>query len=358
MAAIGIVINKKMTPTPRKIYLGIICIYLIIVVGLRYRVGVDTISYMASFKHLRDISHIFDSDIFSYRYEPGYLLLNSFVKSFTKEFWVVQIIVATIVNGCIFTFLYQNCRNVFVGVIIFLFLQWFYFSMEIMRESIAISIFLLNYKNLEKRNWIRYYLISLLCISFHYSAAVTLFFPFVKFLKLNFAFIIFCALMLAVAPLAEGINNLLSISPIASRVDQYVSNADDLNLNWKLAELFRSGFPAIAVVTVYKILKRHFRFESILLFQILLCAGAFALPLLFSRFTNYTSLFVTVSIANLLSSPDIIRRIKFLLACFIVLTQVFYYFSMYPRWFPYVSVFNPHQIHEREQIWKHDFISW
>lgn len=358
LAAAGVVVNKKMTTAPRIIYLAIICIYVILVVGLRYRVGVDTISYMNSFRHIRDLNHIFDSDIFSYRYEPGYLLLNSFVKSFTKEFWVLQLIVAAVVNGCIFTFLYQNCKNVFVGVIIFLYLQWFYFNMEIMRESIAISIFLLNYRNLENNNWIRYYLFSLLCISFHYSAVVTCFFPLAKVLKPNITFVVLCMAALAVTPLFERLNEMLSVFSFGGRLDMYVSTADKLNINWKLAELMRTGAPAILTLLAYRKFKEKCRFEKMLLLQIAFCMGAFAMPIIFSRFTNYTSLFATVALANFLCMEINARKFKMCLICLIILTQGFYYYSMYPRWFPYVSIFEPRQIHEREQIWKHDFITW
>lgn len=358
LAAAGIVINKRMTPTPRKIYLGIICTYVVIIIGLRYRVGVDTISYMASFKHIRDLNHIFDSDIFSYRYEPGYLLLNSLVKTFTKEFWVMQMVVAAIVNGCIFIFLYRYCRNVFVGVIIFLFMQWLYFSTEIMRESIAISIFLLNYRNFEKNDWVKYYLVSLIYIPFHYSAVVTWLFPLAKMLKPNLTFIIFCIIALAITPVIEYLSGIIPFLSVVTRLEQYVTNAAGLNLNWKLAELMRTGMPAIAVLIAFRMAGIKCGQEKMLLLQILFCMGAFAIPIIFSRFTNYTTMFVTVGVANFLCDKEAARRLRIGLMCFIILTQGFYYYSMYPRWFPYVSIFNPHQIHEREQIWKHDFITW
>lgn len=358
LAAAGMVVNKRMTSTPRKIYLGIICIYVIIIVGLRYRVGVDTISYMASFKQIRDLDHIFDSDIFSYRYEPGYLLLNSLVKTFTKEFWVMQMIVGAIVNGCIFAFLYRYCKNVFVGVMIFLFMQWFYFSMEIMRESIAISIFLLNYRNLEKNNWTRYYLVSLIYIPFHYSSVVTWLFPLAKMLKPNMAFVIFCIAALAITPVIERLYELIPFLSLANRLDQYVTNAAGLNLNWKLAELMRTGVPSMAVVMAYRMAKIRCPQEKMLLLQILFCMGAFAIPMIFSRFTNYTTMFVTVGAANFLCDIESSRKLRVALLGIILLSQGFYYYSMYPRWFPYVSIFNPHQVHEREQIWKHDFITW
>lgn len=230
--------------------------------------------------------------------------------------------------------------------------------MEIMRESVAISIFLLNYRNLEKKNWVAYYLVSLLCMSFHYSLCHNMVFPFARFLKPNWSFIVFCIIAVAFTPIFDYLANTLSFLSFDYRIAYYLSNADDLNLNWKLAELFRAGCPAIATVVLYRYIKKNMPLQNMVLLQILFCFGAFAIPIVFSRFANYTTLFVTVAIANFICSEKATRSLKTLLICFIIMTQGFYYYSMYPRWFPYVSVFNPKMIHEREQIWKHDFITW
>lgn len=358
LVIIGIIFNSKMTPVPRKIFLGLICAYLVILLGLRYCVGVDTISYTRSFKHIPPIDRLFDKNIFTYRYEPGYLIINSIVKYFTHEFWPVQMIVAAILNGSVFVFLYKYCKNVFIGIFFFLILQWFYFSMEIMRESIAVSIFLLNYRNLEHKNWVRYYLFSILSVFFHYSAAITLFMPLARILKPNLTFLTLCLCALAVTPLVERFNDMISTLSIAARFDQYVSNADNLNLNWKLAELMKSGFPAIVGLMIYLKYKIKCKVQQMLLVQIALCVAAFAVPLMFSRFTNYTSMFVTVAIANIMSDKRFHTNLRILLFAFVLLTQSFFYATKYQRWYPYVSIFDPHSVHAREQIWKHDFITW
>ena len=355
---IGVLFNNRMKPTPRKIFLAVICIYFILVIGLRYRVGVDTITYMWTFKSLKSIDKIFATGIFTYRYEPGYLLLTSLVRTFTDQFWVMQTVVATIVTSFIFIFLYRYCRNVFVGILFYLLLQWFYFSMEIMRESIALSIFLLNYRNLEEKKWGKYYFFSLFSIVFHYSAAIIWFIPLARYLKPNWVYFLLCACAIAATPIMQSVNEMLSFLTFSQRIDQYVAKADSLNLNWKLAELMRSGFPAIAVVMAYRIIRQKFAMRQMLLLQILFCMGAFAVPIVFSRFSNYTSMFVTVALANFVCSDRASQFLKCIIICFVIMTQSFYYYSMLPRWYPYVSIFNPKQIHQREQIWKHDFITW
>lgn len=357
LAFVGIFLNKKMTSSVKKIYLGIILAYVILLLGFRYRVGVDTISYMMAYKHVHSLNHFFSSNIFSERYEPGYLFVCSFCRTFFgKEFWPVQMIMAAITNGCIFIFLYRYCRNVFVGICIFFLLQWFYFSTDIIRESAAIGIFLLNYRNIEKKRWLLYYIFSLFSISFHYSAIIIWAIPLATYLKPNFLYIVVCVSFIAITPIVEFLNNFLPTSSISSRIDQYLAISDLLNLNWKIGESIRSALPTIAVLIAYRIVKTKISVQPMLLLQILFCCGAFAIPIVFSRFANYTALFTTVAIANFICTKQFSKWLRTSLLCFILMTQTYYYYTMYPRWFPYVSIFNPKQINEREQIWKVDFI--
>lgn len=353
----GAIYNKKFPVTIRKTYLFIIFLYLVLLLGLRYRVGVDTISYMMAYKHVKTLDHFWTAKLLYQRYEPGYLFICSLCKTlFGNEFWPVQIIMAAITNGCIFIFLYKHCRNVFVGVCIYFLLQCLYFSTDIIRESAAIGIFLLNYSNIEKKKWINYYLLSLLSISFHYSAIIICFFPLAKLLKINIFYIIACICALAVTPIVEFLNNFLPANSISGRITQYLSISDNLNLNWRIGEMIRCALPAFAILAAYRIAKEKTMFKSMILLQILFCFGAFAIPIVFSRFTNYTTMFVCVALANILCISAINKWLRISLCVFVLLTQSYYYYTLYPRWIPYVSIFDPKQIKEREQIWKVDFI--
>lgn len=356
LALAGAFHNYRMDRRVRWIFLGVIWAYVVVVLGLRFRVGVDTISYMISFKHVKPITQFFQMDFTLQRYEPGYLLVCSLCRTFSKDFWLLQMVMAAITNACIFIFLQRSCRNVFVGLLVFFAIQWLYLSMEVIREGTAIGIFLLNYRNLEEKRWLRYYLFSLLSIAFHYSAIVIWLFPLACLLKPNATYLTFCILALAVTPVFEFIGDRIAILSVAKRIHQYLSITEYLNINWRLGEFIRSAFPALAVLAVCRFYRLKADFRSMLLLQILFCIGAFAIPVIFSRFTNYTSIFVTVALANILMTETVAKTVRTALVCFVLLTQSYWYVQMYPRWVPYVSVFNPKRIHEREQIWKNDFI--
>lgn len=351
--------NNRMTDTIRKSVLTGICIYVILILGLRYEVGVDTLSYMRSYHNIPSLEHFFSASTFERsRFEPGFLFVCSLCKTFSDDFWLLQIVMATITNGCIFFFLYKNSKNVFIGVSLYFLMRWLYFSTEIMRESAAIGIFLLNFQNLQKKNWIKYYLFSIFSILFHYSAIIIWFFPFVKILNNKTIFYVSCITFLLVTPLVERLNELLQIAAVYGRIDQYTTGIDDLNLNWRIGELIRSAFPAIATLAGYQILKIHSKFDNFVKLQIIFCMGAFAIPLIFSRFTNYTSAFVIVAASDLIISLKSHNRLKALFICFIILTQANYYRVYYKAWIPYHSVFYPEKSVDRHIMYRDVFLQW
>lgn len=348
--------TRRRLPKQGKIaLLLLVLLYVVMLVGLRYRVGVDTIAYMSEFRTIPAIDRFLTINFLESHYEPGYLLICSVCKTFTNEFWPVQLIFGGITNGCIFLFLYRNCRNVFIGVLLYFVCQWFYFSFEIMRESAAVGIFLLNYRNLERRRWGRYYLLSLLSLSFHFSAMIVWFIPLTRFLRVNVWFVLVCIASLAVTPLVEHLNRLIHIASITGRLDHYLENADLLNLNARLGVVLRAGVPAMLLLSAWLIRGIRSRFVHLVLLQILLCCATFAIPDIFLRFINYTSLFVTAGIANLLTTHRIREWTKIALVSLVLLSQSHFFYINHTRWIPYVSIFNPHRILERDRIFRHDF---
>lgn len=348
IAVTGIFFDKRMSPAFRKSYLLILCLYVILVIGFRYKVGLDTIGYMKYYSRMPDLAHFFSPYTFSkFRFEPGYLFICALCKSISPEFWLLQMVVGAITNGCIFIFFYKYCRNVFIGIALYLLLHALYFSTEIMREGMAVGIFLLNVENLFKKKWLNFYLLSLLSIMFHYSAIVTLFFPLAQWIRLNWIFILLCVFFIAITPLVERLNGLLQFAAISGRIDRYMEIADTLNFNWRIGELIKSAFPAIATVIILKYRNIHTRFLFLILLQIIFCMGAFAIPLVFSRFTNYTTLFVTLTIANILAIPKVAAWLRTVLISGVILSQAYNFYLMYDRWFPYVSVFYPENVPQR-----------
>ncbi|MDE6297894.1 MAG: EpsG family protein, partial [Muribaculaceae bacterium] len=262
----------------------------------------------------------------------------------------VQLIMNTIMTVCVSIFLYQNCKNVFVGMFFFLIIQWLYFSTEVMRESVAIGIFLLNFKNIEKKRWIRYYLFSILSLSFHYSAILIWFIPFAKYLRVNWLYIIGCIGMLSVTPLVENLNNMIHLGVVSSKISTYVNQADVGTIFWRIGEFIKTGIPALLCLVLYYFARKKNILQPYILLQFMFCCGAFAIPIIFQRFTNYTTLFVTVALANYVTDKKIAFPLRATLIGVICITQSYYYYSMVHTWIPYESIFDPVKVPKREEF--------
>lgn len=340
-----------MTPQREILAVGFLCVYMILLMGLRYRVGLDTINYMSSFSQLPSWHSFAHSNIFENRFEPGYMAICILCKSVSKDFWLVQLIFSAITNIGIFVFIYRYCKNPFWGIFTYIVIAWLYFSAEIMRESAAISVFLLNYENLRKHNWIKYYLFSIFSIILHFSAIFIWFFPLVTKLKHVSKYYIMLVLLFATCmPFFENINEYLTGS-IALRVAGNLDRVETINMNWRIAFLLRSAvLPAFSIYIAHR---NHIyeQFKPFVLFHILLCAGSFSIPLIFLRFTNYTILFVCVYVSNLIVCNRLTSFTRVCIVGLMLLSHVHYYSTMKDRWIPYHSIVNPVKDKTREKMW-------
>lgn len=344
-------VNHRLTYRTRIFFILCVYAYLVLLMGLRFRVGIDTLNYMSSYDSVPELKKVFDIDFSTARFEPGYILLCSLCRSITPDFWLLQCVHSLILNGCVFYFLHKNTTNIFTGICVYIILCWLYFNTEIIRESLAISIFLLNIENLKRRRWGWYYLLCIISISFHYSALITVFFPFAKLIRLNVLYIGICILLLGITPYLENLNELISIASISDRVGEHISSADELNMNWRLANMIRYTIvPAFSLMIVYI---SHYKSEytPYILLSILFGVGAFAVPIIFSRLANYTLPFVILYVSNLIDEPAIRRHYKQALAILLVCSQLIYYHEMYNAWIPYESIFSKQMVVEREQMW-------
>lgn len=351
LVLIGIYSYRKMTSVSRKLYFSLILFYVILLVGFRYKVGIDTLNYMNGYPFLPSFENIWNKYIFEERFEPGYLFVCGICKLITPEFWLVQLVMGAITNSCIFLFLYRNCKNPFIGIFLYFIFQCLYFSVEIIREGAAVGIFLVNYKNIESKRLIKYYLLSLLSIAFHYSAIIIWLIPLIRYLHFNYIYICLLLVLFLITPLVSQLNSHLTFLSIAGRVESSVEGAETLNFNWRVAEFIKSAFPSITTLYVMHKYKIDEKFKRFALLQILFCAGAFAIPIIFARFTNYTSVFIVVLMANLLYSSRLSTTFKSWFVCFLLLSQANYYRTMKDAWIPYVSIFDPYTVQQREDLW-------
>lgn len=177
LIALTYVYDYKGITRGRILWILIILLTFIGVAGLRYRIGIDSIRYERFFEEIPDIMGLTGKDFEKSRFAPLYIVFCSLIKSFTDKFYVFQIIHAIIINSIIFYFFYKNTKHFFLAIIFYFLILYFDFNTEILRESLAVCVFLLASPSFYRRKWILWYSFSVIAFLFHVSGGIMFLLP-------------------------------------------------------------------------------------------------------------------------------------------------------------------------------------
>lgn len=156
----------------------IMLILLICVAGFRYRMGNDSIKYENYYKwQQHDLFGLNADDFKDTRFAPLYVVLSASCRFFSEEFMMLQFVVSTIVNCSVFLFLWKNTRNVFFAGMLYYFFLYLNLNMEVLREALAVSVFLFSWPYFRDGKWFRYYVCAIFAFLFHISAVFMLILP-------------------------------------------------------------------------------------------------------------------------------------------------------------------------------------
>ncbi len=347
-----------------------VCIIFILIAGFRWKVGGDSLSYQDFFEWRTPYIYQLNlSELLSFKWEPFFILLLSLCKSIVKEFWFFQIVHATFLNIVIFNFIRNNTKLKFISVLIYFCFFYFYFNMEILRESIAICIFIIAYPYYYWGKWKKYYILSLVAILFHNSAIILLFFPFFKNVNINNKSIIKLFLIsYSFLLIIDGIkysDNFIFLN-IFERYNQYIWI--EKSIRTKIIDLcIYFIFPFLA----YSIISRrinHIIFKELFFNYFIISLFYFFNPG-FSRFINYFTPFILIISINIIKYIYHINNkyiYKYIILIIVLASPVInkynYYFRstshIYQntininRWYPYSSIFTKEEYPFREILYK------
>lgn len=126
--------------------------------------------------------------------EPGFTALMMVCKAFYKN-WHFFVFICTCINLTLLTrFLYRHTENLPLGLMLFTAMGGLFFMTDLMRNSIAIFIFINSLDYIRERNCLKYMVSCVLAISFHYSAI--LYIPLYFFLNMKISKWIFAGIFL------------------------------------------------------------------------------------------------------------------------------------------------------------------
>ena len=167
----------------------IVLVILICIAGFRYRMGGDTIQYMLYYaNHAVPLDSLKQETFTSSRYAPGYVLINSICRTIIDDFMLVQIFVAIIFNSIVFYFLWKNTKNKYFALLLYTLLLYIPMNMEVLRESLAVGVFLLAWPFFRDGKWLWYYALCFVALLFHVSSIVLFLFPIICIPGIKFFF--------------------------------------------------------------------------------------------------------------------------------------------------------------------------
>lgn len=330
-----------------------IYVFAVLIMGFRYKVGMDTYNYMDAYQNIPTLDKIDYLNIFTYAYQPFYLLLNSFCKTFiSNEFYPVQLIQAIVVNWVIFRFIYQKSSKPFIALFFYFFIYFLYFNTEVMKESLAVVFFVLNYDNFVAKKWKKYYLLVFISSMFHLSALSLIFLPFLSNLKINTSFCVFLIIFVFLWSIFDQyLGYLDNFEFFSGKLKGYVEFAESGKRSdaWKMLILIQSFLLPLGGFLIAKFILRSptaLRYEPLMAVLIILGAGVVINPLIFSRLTNYYTPIYALLLSEIFISLLHKTRLKifiisYLLAVFTIYLYDFWSYSKYVIWIPYHSVLDP-----------------
>ena len=112
----------------KKIWYYVTLIVFILIAGLRYRIGLDSVRYEIGYKFYPSIDELTAYDFINSSHQPLYFLLSATARSISDEFWVLQMLHSILVNVVIFRFFRLNTNNVFIAVIFYFIFLYNYVS--------------------------------------------------------------------------------------------------------------------------------------------------------------------------------------------------------------------------------------
>jgi len=347
---------------------------LVLLLTFRFRVGGDSLFYEDSYRYLYTFQKLKKVDIFNQLYQPLWYVINAFTKSISKEFILFQFVHGLIVNSVIFYVINRFCEKRFIGLLLYYVLFFIYFNTEILRESLAIAIFLISFPYLTKKKYIHYFVLCFIAFMFHAFALFTFFVPLFFFLlrkPLNVSAIVILFIVVIFLPglLIDTLTKIFSFNEFVEKQLKFYTKLE-INVNGIVKGLFD-----IIPILILMFLQRRLREEQkyfipavniyfiLVLFSISLAGVA--------RLSNYFAILFIISYINtfvLISRNNSLRKYRLThaipIVCFLLIGQYFYFARdaskynygneayFYHRYYPYNTIFDPVIEIKRENIYR------
>lgn len=164
-----------------------------LILALRFGIGVDYFfTYVPIFEKLS----------LGYNYEDveiGYILLNKMILLFTDNYYWLFIVTSLIFCYFIFKSIFEQSQYISISIYIFLTAGLYFYSMNVMRQTIGFAIFLYSIKYIKSKHFKTYFIYIMIASLIHKSSLVYLPIYFIANLKVDYKSIITISILVAIS---------------------------------------------------------------------------------------------------------------------------------------------------------------
>ena len=350
--------NRLFSSSKKNNLFFIIAFILFFIAAFRYYNGGDTKNYAEQFLQIPSWGELSEHHFDDFRFQKGYIYFVSFVKGLWDNFLIQQILTALIVNVVVFRFIKKYSPFVFLTTLIFFMLNYFEFNMEIMRESISVSLGILAYECFKSRRYVLMAILIYIAYQFHISALILILMPLfaiVNFSKKTFFIVLVVAVWLPALYIA--LPNLELYANLLFNQEDWVNNqyliqeySETLSTNYYVTHILK--FLVIPFIVLWYVNKKvKFEFTGMVYaYALLQLLSMFSYA--FYRFANYFAPFYWIALSYaiyLLISKQ--RELRTIILGLILMLMIYLHQNVqfswdsnnnqyyYNRYIPYESVF-------------------
>lgn len=308
-------LSNKVKGNGKNIIIFLIFLSLSIISGIRYNVGADYLSYQTFFNYIGEFSN---SD-----YEIGYYLLNYILKFLFNNSVSVFLVTSMIINYFICKMIKDNDNHI-LSYFIYICGTLFFFGLNGIRQTIAMSLFYYSLKFIKTKDFKKYLICNLIGILFHISSIIfiPLYFVLDKPIKNKKKIIILIIAFL----LSNSIVKILSNVLLNSRYSFYILKSE----YYIKSTLNISSIINFLILILYSIFtdkndKNNCIFENIHLIAAIISILMPYLPLANRLFMSFRYI-EFLSVPNLLKNLSLKNKKIGAFIKFMVYVLYFYYF--------------------------------
>ena len=354
----------------RELWYKVILVLFILIAGLRYRIGIDTVRYLYDYYHDTPTLYSLKFDDLNIAKNPLWIILNSFFYTLGAKYFMVQLVESAFVNILIFKYVKKHTSYIFTSVLLYFLWMYASYSFEAMKAGFSMALCLFANDYFLDRKWAKFVFISLLAFLFHPSSIIITFFSCFTFLKLNkVGLLILCVtffvggllqLIYGDLIMAFSFNDYLYNKAVSyGESDQYFVVEKDRNIIYFTIHYVFIVLPVLISFWVVK--KKNLslmRYESHLflaLFFITMSINIFIFFRIYYFYTIYIILFISQAFVDLCKKITLklsLIKVAFVLFPFFIYVFYSYKGDRWMRYYPYATILDKTVSFQREKMYK------